>query len=644
MRAVCYASLVCGEPKGVAKLAELVAAESYQNEIYKNAVLGTSVQGSPPVVLDFFGGGGTIPFEAAAVGAKVYASDYNPLSVFIQYVNLVLSQKAFSKHGRSQVRDCLQEAGSRLLATVKKRTDPLYPLRKREEPGEVFGYYWTYTKRCGSCGSTISLQKRPWLSKKAGKTIFISSDFQNDISPWAIEHKGEPKSQNWSGRSGAVLCPNCGALEKGAQITQCEDALAAVGILTKPTGKRFEPARQCDAYPAASISAIRNELARKFGGLPETRLPRWSGIVNPALYGVKKHSDVLNPRQQTLLLTLIDELQNTAMNVERCFSREMADFVMGALAGLIDQVIDWNCRLSMWIPQNEQVGRAFCGPGIAMLWDYAETDQLGTGPANLWDKLSRIVNAVREIPQFSVIPVVSRGRAQRVELPDRSVDAVITDPPYYDNMFYNTLADFFYVWKRKAFLARFPDFFEIEQSEEEHELVASVKRRGSADVAHAWYCRELVKALSEAKRVLKDDGVLSFVYGHSSISGWSAVVTAFREAGLAIANVQPLSIERRARPRAMTSEAVNTCIVLVAQRAENCKNPLNEATDIAAPLVAFGWKTEDAGMAQFAFELCCLVNVKAELSQERVRSEVRQIADKVSTRFFGFKVTDRKPI
>jgi len=97
-----------------------------------------------------------------------------------------------------------------------------------------------------------------------------------------------------------------------------------------------------------------------------------------------------------LIESLIDEYNHLCKSK----TSSEAKFVIGNLSSFIDQLVDWNCRLSMWISQNEQVGRAFCGPGVPMLWDYVETDPVMNGPANLWKKLDRIVEGIGSIPQF----------------------------------------------------------------------------------------------------------------------------------------------------------------------------------------------------------------------------------------------------
>ena len=124
------------------------------------------------------------------------------------------------------------------------------------------------------------------------------------------------------------------------------------------------------------------------------------------------------------------------------------------------------------------------GQAFPMLWDYVETDPLLTGPANLWDKLDRIIAGTGTTPRFAKAPTVHQGRAQSLPFAADSFDAVITDPPYYDNIYYNVLADFFYSWKRPVLLNLCPDLFQEDQCNEENELVSSpVQAWGSQDIS-----------------------------------------------------------------------------------------------------------------------------------------------------------------
>jgi putative DNA methylase len=433
--------------------------------------------------------------------------------------------------------------------------------------------------------------------------------------------------------------------------------LAAFGVYRPRGGKAYAatPPESVNLYPADEEldEYIDRRLSMLRGKLPSSKLPRWSGIVNPSLYGIESHADLLNKRQTASCLTLIQGLDEQFANLCKAHGRDVALFVVGVLSAFIDQIIDWNSRLSMWIPQNEQVGRALCGPGISMLWDYAETDPFVEGPANLWDKLKRIVSAVESVPIFENVPEISVGSAQDLDLPDNSVDAIVTDPPYYDNIFYNILSDCIYSWKRLLFSEKHPTLFGADKTSEDDELVSSKVRQGSSVAAHEWYCAELTKALSEFARVLKNDGIISFVYGHSSLLGWEAIVRGFKASGLHIETVEPLSIERRQRPRAMTSDAVNTCIVIVARKRLHALTTtsmdefrrlfLSRTSGLAENLIKAGWLEADVGMALFANAVGILATCSSVAGVKDL-DILRQMALEIQTGLPSFEMQTRGSI
>ena len=377
--------------------------------------------------------------------------------------------------------------------------------------------------------------------------------------------------------------------------------------------------------------------------------------MNAALYGIETHSEFLNRRQRLVMLELVGALVEERGRLMREHSAEVVRSVVATLSALIDQLVDWNCRLSMWISQNEQVGRAFSGPGVPMLWDYVETDPLLGGPANLWAKLDRIVAGVWGTPYFPNKPSVYHGRAQSLPFPESMFDAVVTDPPYYDNIYYNVLADFFYAWKRPVLENLCPELFNVVQCEEEAELVCSQFRRGNHDSAHTWYCAQLAQCLREVARVLKPDGILSFVFAHSSLSGWEAVVRAFRGSGLVLTSAVPLSIERRQRPRAMTSEAVNTCIVLVGRKAKESGKPVEIgelevtiqtcAATMAPQLKGHGWQEADIGMAIFSQGVVALANAARVTGVRSDAEALKRVGELVrSASGTGFKLQSRQSL
>lgn len=628
MRALAFASLCRTTNKSAVDLMSRLGSESLpdKNDLMASSRTLLTQYGAKPKVLDMFGGGGTIPFEAGILGADSYSIDANQLAVFIQRSLLT---DAVSIGDRIQER--VLQSGTRVLEKLKEKTDWLYPQRAKSAASPL-GYFWSYELDCESCQKPFLLLKRPWISRKKGRNLAFVLVHGTDYQDVKVEKVADDYklASNWSGRNGQVECPHCHHIVEKATVKNARDKLIAACLPLNP-GKSFRVADENDIPNEDKISKEEQKVLGAMGAeLPSSLLPKWSGIVNPALYGMDTHSDFLNPRQRLVLLSLIQELNVEFQHLETTSSKEEARAVIGILSSLIDQLVDWNCRLSMWISQNEQVGRAFCGPGVAMMWEYFEIDPLSKGPANLWKKLDRIVEGLQGLSLLPQPANVQHATAQNMPFPDAFFDAIVTDPPYYDNIFYSVLADFFYSWKRLLLANVAPELFAAAQTDTHSELVASTFRSGNPNDAHFDYVRNLSFALNEAARTLKPDGVFSFVYSHSSLRGWLAIVESFRGSEISISSVQPLSIERKARPRAMRSEAVNTCVTFVGRK--GVKSPA-KGTDIlvrfkhilespfATGLKDAGWATGDISVALFAQGVGLLANC-SELSDEMTDEEV----------------------
>lgn len=627
MRALTFASLCKGSDRSSFELMSRLGGSGIplSEDLEESSKLLAKQYSGKPRVLDMFGGGGTIPFEAAALGAETYSIDSNQLAVFIQ--RSLLSDAVNVKEG---LREKAEISGRRILENLRSKTGWLYPQRK-ERSTSPYGYFWSYDIDCEECGKIFSLLKRPWVSKKNGKNLaFVfakngKQDFKIEQVPDDYKLNG-----NWVGRNGKAECPHCGVVFEKLSIKNARDRLLAVCLPANP-GKEFRISVDTDLPPFQAIIEVEKEVLEQLNAaLPKSQLPIWSGIVNPALYGFETHADFLNPRQRLVLLYLIQELVSEFELLQKSGSTNEARAIVGILSSLIDQLIDWNCRLSMWISQNEQVGRAFCGPGIAMMWEYFELDPLANGPANLWSKLDRVLEGLEPIKLLKSPVVVQHAVAQKMPFADNLFDAIVTDPPYYDNIFYSVLADFFYAWKRILFSKVAPELFLSSSTDTHSELVASTFRSGNSKDAHLDYVRNLSFALNEAARTLKPDGVFSFVYSHSSLQGWLAVVQSFRNSSIKVSSVQPLSIERKARPRAVKSDAVNTCVTFVGRK--GVKKP-SKGTDIlvsfkqivdgdfVAGLKEAGWNDSDIGVAMFAQGVGLLSNISI-ISDDMTDEEV----------------------
>lgn len=654
MRSLIFSSLCKRQDDYTVDLMARLAMNCRENDINDAKEIISTEYYEAPKILDMFGGGGTIPFEAKRLGLDTYSIDSNQLSVFIQRCNMSYADNIDLK----EAEQIIEFTGKKILSILTKQTEWLYPLRKTTDR-QTFGYVWTYKTSCLYCHKSFYLTKRPWLSKKNGRRIAFVNELPADnqdekLKIYDLSRGGEPYISAWEKGTGILHCPKCGRKLEKPDVLSCKDALVATISKQKTVGKFYSSVVQGDAIPETEfIHAEEQKILEKIDGhLPSSKLPVWSGVVNPALYGIKTHSDFLNCRQRLVLLYLIYDLIREFNELSKD-NVNMAKFVVGALSSLIDQVIDWNCRLSMWIPQNEQVGRAFCGPGIAMLFDYAETDMLLDGPANLWDKLKRIINGISSFENCKGKVHIYHAHAQNLPFKDEFFDAIVTDPPYYDNIYYSILADFFYSWKKMLLKKIEPDLFERETTDSKYELVASSRRVERGKKPHEEYCEQLEQAISEASRVLKKNGIFSFVYSHSSVNAWAAVVSAYRKSKFVVTSVQPLSIERKGRPRAVMSKAVNTCVTFVARKSHikketiSLSNLLRKTEEFSQSfgkqlMEKSGWCENDAGLAVIACTVGLLSNASKINGAESDQAALIEAANVVKKYFpaFSMKIRD----
>ncbi|MDX1376545.1 MAG: DUF1156 domain-containing protein, partial [Burkholderiales bacterium] len=568
MRSLIFAALMRGDDVALGERIAELRPDAPALELARQRLQGRF--GRAPRVLDMFGGGGTIACEAINLGADACSIDVHPLSVYVQRALLDYPHRA----GCADLAGAVHASGRRVLRALESRTHELYPLRAAAARGAGAGhpaplaYLWTYAMRCSACGFRFSLSRRPWLSRRNGRRVALRAERSDDAEELVIEDPaGETRPAGaWAGRARGPVCPRCEAVQPRPDATACEDRLAALVLPAARGGKTFAPATAAAAATPALLARREAEALHALGAsLPQSRLPRWSGIVNPPLYGIERHADIFSPRQRVTALTLLGAILDEHRLLVRAHGEARARAVTAMLSALVDQLVDWNCRLSMWIAQNEQIGRAFCGPGVAMLWDYAEMDPCQRGPANLWSKLERIVAGCRQVETLPAPARIELADATRLPFADASFDAVVTDPPYYDNLSHAALAECFLAWK--APLVRVLDPALLAPGRAGVELIASARICPPDGDPHEHYCARLERALAEAARVLAPGGSCALVYAHASLSGWEALLRALRGARLYAHGVLPLAVERRRRPRSMHGRALNSCLAFMLRRA-----------------------------------------------------------------------------
>ena len=202
-----------------------------------------------------------------------------------------------------------------------------------------------------------------------------------------------------------------------------------------------------------------------------------------------------------------------------------------------------------------------------MVWDFAEVSPFGGASGGVDNALGWICDVVEEQSDVPMTATVLRGSATNLPSPDESVDAVITDPPYYDNVPYADISDFFYVWFKRTIGHLYREHFSSELTPKKAEATALSSRHGGNMIAaEKEYESFMAKAFAEANRVLKSGGQMTVVYAHKTTLGWATLVDALRHADFTVTEAWPLDTEMKSRVLAMNTSALASSIFLVARK------------------------------------------------------------------------------
>ena len=268
------------------------------------------------------------------------------------------------------------------------------------------------------------------------------------------------------------------------------------------------------------------------------------------IYGVNYWRDLFSPRQLLchgtsveIFRELLDEEQ------QKGELSELKRAAFGYLALSLDKLLNYNSRMSVWMSTREVVANTFNRHDFAFCWSHAEMALLIVGLGYDWaieqtaKCIKELVELTRPAPlqaQHFVPPplTITNYSAASLDLPNESVDAVVMDPPYYDNVMYAELSDFFYVWLKRTAGHIYPELFTRALTDKEQEAVANPAQfqgeRGARVLAGRAYQERMAAIFTECRRVLKPDGVLTLMFTHKATGAWDALTTGLMEAGFSI--------------------------------------------------------------------------------------------------------------
>lgn len=603
-----------------------------------------STGGNPPPVLDPFAGGGSIPMEAQRLGLEAHASDLNPVAVLINKalieipskyagqppVNPYYHTKTFKSDewtGAKGLAEDVHYYGKWMHDEAEKRIGCLYPKVGLPDGSEatVIAWLWARTVKCPNpaCGADMPLTSKWWLSTKKGKETWVEPRVDSTVKPPKISFyvkSGKPTEEEIRRISAGSAFVNAQSKKVKATFTCIACGVSGVkgeyidsvanlrGFGQMPLAVVYEAYRG-RGYLTVQESDVNqvNPLIDEYFRDPEflSKLPSqpargtFASNAQGRIYGFKTFSDYFTRRQLIALSTfsdLVEEVRDKIMQDLTEFMRsaegipksthdvdfEYANAIAIYLSLVVNKLADLCNSLNRWEPVAQCPRQLFARQGISMIWEYAEGNPLSSSSGS-WETLFKNLMRSFESPLFDY-KRLKGGEAVSGDaaLSLNGVDQVIysTDPPYYDNIGYADLSDFFYVWSRRSLSKIMPTTFSTLLVPKERELVATPHRfEGNKDRAQKFFEEGLGNAFAQMRLKAHADFPLTVFYAFKQTetddlngdgtelavasTGWETMLEGLLKAGFQITGTWPMRTEMLSRMVGQGTNALASSIVLV---------------------------------------------------------------------------------
>ncbi|MCZ7400329.1 MAG: DUF1156 domain-containing protein [Candidatus Methanoperedens sp.] len=514
-----------------------------------------------PIILDPFAGGGSIPFEVMRLGANAISNDYNPVAHLIQKATLEYPRK----YGDRLYGD-VKKGLDWVFEETKKELESYYPMHNGNYPT---AYIWAWMVRCPKCGFDTPLVGQWWLVRKEKINIFIQPSVVNGKLHFEI--KNGTNAPEGTCEDGDGKCLSCGSKILNDNVRKDiaereEERLLAV-VLTKKGGKEYilPTNEDFDAFNRA-----KEELIHKWDNwitedlVPLDEMPGNSGEFIRAKIYLKNWHKILNPRQKILFVTLLKNIKAFGKITSKYNDVDYTKAIMCYLSFILGKSIDHNCRSVTWASTYEVISSAMGKRRPGMMWDHAEVNPFIKGSGSLVGINKSILNGI----EYSLDKISNHGNIDirqtsiaTLKLKE-TVDIIITDPPYFDDVQYAELSEFFYVWERKA-LQGFYDLGDVPKAED----------MSVGGIRDAEFFQKMFKlSCIRMHDFLKGNGILVMFFAHSSVDAWDFVISSLQKAAFRITATWPVHTESTTNPLARGHASMMSSIIIVARKRKSEKS------------------------------------------------------------------------
>ena len=557
---------------------ELVEWENSGNEeIFSKAFdeIKKSVGSDLPAVFDPFAGGGTIPLEAQRLGLKAFASDLNPVAVMINKAMIEIPAQFKDKppvnpnadkliggwHNTEGLANDILYYGKILKARAFEEIGKLYP---KIDDKTVIAWLWARTVTCSNpaCGRRMPLVHSFKLSTK--QKVFAKPVVDGDKIHFEICAGDKDIPEGTVNRNGA-RCLFCGANVELAHVRaegkagRLDAQLMAI-VAEGNNGRIYLPPDETHEKIAA---------VPKPDDYPEGDLPHNPRDFKTPNYGMKTFSDLFTNRQLTALTTfsdLIPEIQSQVQDDGG--SKDYSDALAVYLAFLVDRLANYGSTISLWDSTRDGSTQTFGRQAIPMVWNFSETNPFSNSSGCFDNMLDWIYRAVKKLPAKIGGEVFNHSALKSFPLKEAVI--VSTDPPYYDNIGYADLSEFFYVWMRRPLKRIYPQLFGRMTFNKAEELIASPYRHdGNKNAAKTFFEDGMFQALRNIYEVARADFPVTIYYAFkqqesdSASSGWETMLTSIIRTGFQITATLPMRTELttalKSNVNALASSIVLAC-------------------------------------------------------------------------------------
>ena len=576
-----------------------------------------------PAFHDPFAGGGSIPLEAQRLGLEAHASDLNPVAVLINKAMIEIPPRFAGKppvnpearkgrgsteaqwKGAAGLAEDVRYYGKWMRDEAEKRIGHLYPKIEvttemvQERPDlkpyvgrklTVIAWLWARTVKSPNPAFSdveVPLAATFVLSAKSGKETYVEPMMENGRYRFTVRVGTPPESA----KNGTKLARGANFQCVMSKLPIASDYIKSEGKAGRMSAKLMAIVAEGDrgrVYLAPTPEHESIVHGAQPTWMPDVEIPPDRRAMFTPLYGLTHFKHLFTDRQLVALTTFSDLVGEARERIRQDAVaaslpddgtplRDEGDGAMGYaeavgvyLAFLVDQLTNHSSTICGWNVNNTQLRNTFARQALPMTWDYAESNPFcdSTGSFNnLWE---------RQIKGFTTLGNRARGTASQLDASqeEMSVGKVIsTDPPYYDNIGYADLSDFFYIWLRRSVWSTFPDLFATLAVPKMEELVATPYRHGSKEKAEKFFLAGMTLAMQrladQAHFALPITIYYAFKQSESrgdagvASTGWETFLDAVIRAGLGVSGTWPMRTESRTRMRGIDSNALASSIVLV---------------------------------------------------------------------------------